>query len=724
MKKQITHLMKTIPLLLFMLVILQVNAQRKYMPVSPAGPSDFNYTMANDILVDSRNLEFDLYLLDADVTEAFELAAIQAGILIDAGIINGGTITMSIVAGSSQLNASQQPTSVTFTAPNIIKLAGKSPPGAGSGTIISQTAPGTRICRLHMTNTVDFTSGSKVTCTFNFTTTPYPTKVYQYLGGINTGITCTSVNCFSNLGNKYLNAWIGAVNSDWATPGNWNPIAAPVASLNAFIPANVTNMPVVNQLPATPAVCNNLTISNGTTVTIASGKALTVSGTLSNNSGVAGLVVESGGSLIQNSAGVEGTVKRYIANWTNAPHGWHFLSSPVQNQAIDPAFINPNLANFDFYAWWEATNEWISFNNTTTPPTWNTANVLNGISGGGNFIPGKGYLVAYLDADTKQFTGSLNKDNITVSNLGISTGINKGWHFLGNPFSCAMVWNDGSWSLTNIAGTAKIWNEAYASYSDINATSTIPSTQGFMVDVTAATGTLTIPASSRIHSTQAWYKATGNPYIKLIAHNPSVQTAQESIITFDNQSTPGYDPEFDSRFLPGYAPEFYSVDGTEHLSTNVLPDLNNQTTIPFTFIKTAESDYYIEGVQIDNFPGSVFLTDLKLNLTQNLTVNPVYNFIASDGDEPARFLLSFGMVGIGDNSGINNGIYTYENNLYIVNPGKATLELYNITGQKLLTKYIDQTGLFRTTLYVPTANYIVRLTTGTKVIVTKVFVKS
>ena len=82
------------------------------------------------------------------------------------------------------------------------------------------------------------------------------------------------------------------------------------------------------------------------------------------------------------------------------------------------------------------------------------------------------------------------------------------------------------------------------------------------------------------------------------------------------------------------------------------------------------------------------------------------------------------MVGTGEKTMNNNGIYTYQNNLYIVNPGKARLELYNLTGQKLYTEEINCPGLFKTTLYLPTAYYVVRLTTGTKVVVTKVFLKS
>lgn len=197
------------------------------------------------------------------------------------------------------------------------------------------------------------------------------------------------------------------------------------------------------------------------------------------------------------------------------------------------------------------------------------------------------------------------------------------------------------------------------------------------------------------------------------------------MVTINSQATPGYDGDFDSYFLQGYAPQFYSVAGDTHFAYNTLPGVNSQTVIPFNFNKTDGSDYTIEATQIENLTSQVYLTDLKINKTQNLIENPVYDFTAFDGDDPARFLLTFGQfTGNNEITRNNNGIYTFENNLYIVNPGSATLEVYNLTGQKLQAQAINSPGLFKTTLYLPTGYYVVRLTTQAKVVVTKVFLKS
>lgn len=96
--------------------------------------------------------------------------------------------------------------------------------------------------------------------------------------------------------------WDGSEGPDWNTAGNWSTNSVPTSSDHVVIP-NVAHDPVVNQPPGTPATCNNLAIVSGAVVTIASGKALTVNGVLANNNGNSGLVIESGGSLIQNSGG-------------------------------------------------------------------------------------------------------------------------------------------------------------------------------------------------------------------------------------------------------------------------------------------------------------------------------------------------------------------------------------------------------------------------------------
>jgi len=173
----------------------------------------FLYTIMNDVQTSDRTLEFDVYIMDNDPAQVFEMASIQAGFLVNSAIYNGGAISTSIVPGTSQLLTAQQPANVNWVqSQNCIKLTSRTPPGTGNGTTLSTISPGTRVCRLRITNTVPFTNSTRANLTYCFTTVPYPTKVNQYISGINTGITCNGFNCYSNCNNILLNPPTTTVN--------------------------------------------------------------------------------------------------------------------------------------------------------------------------------------------------------------------------------------------------------------------------------------------------------------------------------------------------------------------------------------------------------------------------------------------------------------------------------------------------------------------------------
>ena len=528
----------------------------------------------------------------------------------------------------------------------------------------------------------------------------------------------TDYRYFSLLEYTPVESWTGAVSSNWATEGNWASGIVPTSSTFVHIP-DVANDPIVNEEPGTPAICGGMTIDAGAVLTIAAGKALTVSGTITNNAGTGGIVIQSDatgtGSLIQATPGVDGTMQRYIPQRTDNLHGWHFLSSPVAAQAIQTEFVPspPGSGTQGFFSWDEPSDLWI-----------NTKDGIGNWAGGfeSDFIPGKGYLVNYAADVTKNFMGTLNVADVTMPGLTKSATIYTGWHLLGNPFSSPLTWHTG-WTLSNIAAVAKIWNGSGASYSDINPGDVIPATQGLMVQVTTAPGSVTIPAAARTHSTQAWYKSSGDPLIKLKANDLSRQTYQECVIRFDPNSTVGYDADYDSYFLPGYAPEFYAVENGEKLSTDVLPGMDWQTTIPLSFIPTEGSDYSIETVKLENMTQPVFLVDLKGNTTQNLNENPVYSFTASAADDPARFLLAFRPLSTGKQTGENTLIYSHEGILYIIDPGESHVEVFNAIGQKMIVGETHNERSYRLKLDLSTGLYIVRLTSGQDIITGKIFVK-
>ncbi|MFH1119993.1 MAG: T9SS type A sorting domain-containing protein [Bacteroidota bacterium] len=526
-----------------------------------------------------------------------------------------------------------------------------------------------------------------------------------------------------------ISLWTGAVNSEWANLENWNPPQVPSASFNVSIP-DVTNDPVINEPVGSPAICNNLTIESGAVLSISAGKALTVNGILTNNSGSNGIVLHSDasgtGSLIHQSNDVVATVERYLndSDWSNWQDGWHFLSSPVVAQSISPAFTTVPAENYDLYAWYEIDNLWVNFKNTGTAPTWSDVN-----SGSDNFLTGKGYLAAYDASDTKLFTGILNVSDVELTGLTISgsSNTNRSWHLLGNPFSSGLTWDASSdWDLINIAGVAKIWNEANQSYSDLTSSpsSEIPATNGFMISVTSGTGSLTLPASKRIHSGQVFYKAA-EPGIVLTAINETLGNAQESRVVYNTNATSGFDFMFDSEFLAGYGPQFYSLAGVEKLSTNCLPSVTSEVFIPFVFIPNNGRNYHIKATGAETLGATPWLLDKKNNTDHNLLLEPVYTFSTDATDDPERFVLHFSPVGI--EQPMQNSLqlaWFTEQFIYAETRCESTFfEVLDMQGKIHEAHFLKGKGIHKTYTDLPTGIYLIKLTSKENVTVSKIVIR-
>jgi hypothetical protein len=162
--------------------------------------------LRNDVQVADTVYEFDIYLVRTGATE-LEYASGSYGIVINPSIKDGGTLTAKIVSDSPDpvlVASNQNPVSVSFfDASDVIRVAARTPPGAGNGALISNVAPGTRLCRIRLSSTVPFAQYQpNLTWT---TTTLWPTQVYAYVGGTNTAITNYSNHTTDNLDNPVLN---------------------------------------------------------------------------------------------------------------------------------------------------------------------------------------------------------------------------------------------------------------------------------------------------------------------------------------------------------------------------------------------------------------------------------------------------------------------------------------------------------------------------------------
>ncbi len=461
--------------------------------------------------------------------------------------------------------------------------------------------------------------------------------------------------------------WDGSESTVWANGDNWAQGATPDASGFDHV--------VIADVATDPIIPNNgqITVKD---LTIESGGVLTIT---SDASGTGSLIVNG----TQSNSGTI-NIQRYVTGeWTTWDAGWHQISSPLSSQSIE-SFV---AGNYDFYGWEESTDLWMNFKDGGFS-AWNS---------GTNFNVGQGYLISYDADETSSFTGSnLNLSDVTLSNLSHSGTTYSGWHLLGNPYSSALQWNQGNWALSNVAGTAKVWNEASKGYSDILANAYIPIAQGFMVQVSGGTNSLTIPKAARVHNSQAWYKNADEindvQHIKLIAAEADNRSWQEHNIIINEDASMDFDFDYDSRFLSGYAPQFYAIVESDKLSTNSIPNLSDDIRILMGFIKNEAVEYKIV-VTENSTEKDVFIFDYKTGKDYNLSEDS-YFFTSAEGDASNRFEIHFGIVGVNEEFVADSQfrIYSTRNNIVIDNIENQSgeIRIYNLQGQLITRQQLTQ----------------------------------
>ena len=177
---------------LFVLILTGI-----YVPVSYSQSPTYNCTLSNDAYTSDNVYEFDIYLLRTG-TSAFELGGFQMGLTYDTLASNGGTVTATWVPLTTDTSALLH-TPAPYKA-GFIKVASFHPRGSGKGKIVSNTAPGFRVGRLRLTNSIPFTSRP---LSVNWTFATYPSKISAYVSTVNNDITnqISFLNTLANTGN-------------------------------------------------------------------------------------------------------------------------------------------------------------------------------------------------------------------------------------------------------------------------------------------------------------------------------------------------------------------------------------------------------------------------------------------------------------------------------------------------------------------------------------------
>src|ERR1700751_5619811 len=100
-----------------------------------------------------------------------------------------------------------------------------------------------------------------------------PTSMYGDL--YRCAITKAGVTTYSSINTlKFTATWTGAVNTDWATAGNWSCNVVPDAHTDVIINTGLTNYPIINS----SAVCRSITAYQNSSVQVNGNHALQVTG--------------------------------------------------------------------------------------------------------------------------------------------------------------------------------------------------------------------------------------------------------------------------------------------------------------------------------------------------------------------------------------------------------------------------------------------------------------
>jgi hypothetical protein len=522
--------------------------------------------------------------------------------------------------------------------------------------------------------------------------------------------------------------WDGSSDTNWNTEANWRENAVPTANDNVTI-ANRINNPVVNEEPEAPAICYHLEIQKEASLNINPGKALTVTGKLSNWGSLTIKSDASGtGSLVNNTSGVNAQVENFLTRMK-----WHFIGMPVDSAVAGVFHLPGGHSDIWLMPYIESTNSW---GETIVPLD-------------SSLVLGKGYACwvgdnNYNNDETIVFPGILNAGDYTTGSGGFFglTCAGEGYNFISNPYPSALQGNINTWSKTNVDNSIWVWQGTgttmagggnYLTWNGTTGSLTdgiIPAMQGFFVKAANSGATLTIPQSSRTHSSHLYYKDSGLPLNTLRLNVAGNECFDAVFIGFNDLATEDYDSEFDVRKLYGIqqAPQLYSIIPGNELSINILPETGDDRIVPLRFECEVPSTFTLEAAGMDGFDLNTefYLEDLKEGVIQNIGDDPVYVFSSELGDDPSRFLLHFGNPNtVGET--ILNPVKVYADNgvIHILNltQRQASVCVFDEIGRQIAEKQVNGENTMGIKVETGNGYYIVKVQTGEKFITEKVFIK-
>ncbi len=527
-----------------------------------------------------------------------------------------------------------------------------------------------------------------------------------------------------------VDVWTGATSTDWSTASNWAKGTVPTSSGNVRIPSAPSNQPHVTASAASPAVCADLEVQSGATLTIDAGKALTASGDTDNEGTILIKADASGiGSFLDNGT-ISGSgsfqMEQYLTGSGGAtPNGlFYYVGSPV---------VGATAATYSV----ASGNKLWSANESTQsyPQITNGSTALNMCQG---YVSRMGASGSVTFSGTSFYTGNQSASGLTRTG---TTETNRGYNLVSNPYPSTVNWDD--LARTNLESTMwyRTHNGSTMLYDTYNATGgvgtnnngdgavegTIPPTQAFWVrvDSDGNTGQLDFENTDRNHGTlTSIYKTeAAEGQIRMSLSNGDI--SDQAILVFNSSAQDGFD-EYDSHkfWASASLPQLYMNLLEDTVVINGLYSTETNPTVPLGVKIPVVGEYYLNADELLLAEQSVLLEDQYLGVFQDLNVEASYPFSSEAGNFGDRFILHFSQItGLGSGE---NGIQMYcsDNRVYVSleNARQARVTVVDLSGRIIQTENLSNQ---RETFALNTAAgvYLVKVETESQSITKKISIR-
>ncbi|MBT3207048.1 MAG: T9SS type A sorting domain-containing protein [Bacteroidetes bacterium] len=482
------------------------------------------------------------------------------------------------------------------------------------------------------------------------------------------------------------------------------------------------------------SISGNLTIDASTILTVDAGKSLTVDGTITNNAGNSGIVIESNssatGSLIE-SSGASATVKQYITGTGTPPSGRFWYGSPSVSDATSAVFS----ASGDNKLWYhtESSGAYTEITDDVT-----SLSVM------------KGYVARMTDNTTLSFTGTLNQGTLNIATSWNVGSAYPGFNLVGNPYPSAVDWESASTSNLRTTYWYRTYSGAAMVHDSYNGTTHVgtnnntngaidqylPPMQGFWVrnEDNFASGSIEFENADRSHQVdQVMYKngTVDDNILRLRLERSNY--SDETIIYFFENATNGFD-DFDTEKMLSSdvnVPHLYTYDNSMgNLVMNGQPLIANNLSLQLGYKTEIAGNFAINAYNISDFDSdmSIYLEDVQENIFTDLRQNPTYNFNSAVTYTLNRFIIHFSPT-ITENSEIDSkkllDIYSFEDNIYIKSDLDMNyqVEVFNVLGEKIIEQKIQNSIIHKIQVESSFSYYIVKVYNSDSIITKKVFIK-